>query len=90
MLWMNLVHVEIVTFSISRTFAASICGKIAKMISVIATPVDMKLKLIPILRHMHHDIATSTKVFLVFQRIKQEIMQQSDKKQCIIWLNSIN
>ncbi|XP_041351587.1 integrator complex subunit 7-like [Gigantopelta aegis] len=45
----------------SKTFAASICGKIAKMISAIATPVDMKLKLIPILRHMHHDITTATK-----------------------------
>jgi len=32
------------------------------MIEEIATPVDLKLRLIPVLQHMHHDIQTSAKV----------------------------
>ena len=32
------------------------------MIEQIATPVDLKLRLIPVLEHMHLDIATASKV----------------------------
>ncbi|KAG8584348.1 hypothetical protein GDO81_008788 [Engystomops pustulosus] len=39
----------------SKDFAAGICNKIGEMIQGLATPVDLKLKLIPILQHMHHD-----------------------------------
>ncbi|KAL5009066.1 hypothetical protein ScPMuIL_014647 [Solemya velum] len=45
----------------SRIFAANICGKIAQMIEGLATPVDLKLKLIPVLQHMHHDAETAAK-----------------------------
>ncbi|OWF54349.1 integrator complex subunit 7-like isoform X2 [Mizuhopecten yessoensis] len=45
----------------SHTFAANICSKIATMIEQIATPVDLKLRLIPILQHMHHDVDTAAK-----------------------------
>ncbi|XP_078589616.1 integrator complex subunit 7-like [Branchiostoma floridae x Branchiostoma japonicum] len=46
----------------SRTFAVGICNKIAEMIQGLATPVEMKLKLIPIFQHMHHDAQTAAKV----------------------------
>lgn len=38
------------------------------MIERVESPVDLKLKLIPILQHMHHDAATATKVdiFIIF------------------------
>ncbi|CAE1237033.1 INTS7 [Acanthosepion pharaonis] len=45
----------------SKTFSASICDRIAEMIERVESPVDLKLKLIPILQHMHHDAATATK-----------------------------
>ncbi|XP_048392416.1 integrator complex subunit 7 isoform X2 [Stegostoma tigrinum] len=50
----------------SKDFAAGICNKIGEMIEGLATPVDLKLKLIPILQHMHHDatLASSTRILL--------------------------
>lgn len=36
------------------------------MIQGLTTPVHMKLQLIPILQHMHHDTATSAMVYLKF------------------------
>lgn len=44
------------------SFAASICNKLSDMIQDIATPVELKLQLIPILQHMYHDVQTSSKV----------------------------
>ncbi|KAK6183079.1 hypothetical protein SNE40_010625 [Patella caerulea] len=51
--------------AVSKIFAAGICSKIAEMISGLATPVDMKLQLIPIFQHMHHDITTASKAWKV-------------------------
>ncbi|ESP02279.1 hypothetical protein LOTGIDRAFT_91873, partial [Lottia gigantea] len=48
--------------AVSKVFAAGICNKLAEMISGLATPVDMKLQLILIFQHMHHDITTAAKV----------------------------
>ncbi|XP_071162699.1 integrator complex subunit 7-like [Mytilus edulis] len=45
----------------SSSFAASICNNLSDMIQNIATPVDLKLQLIPILQHMYHDMQTSSK-----------------------------
>ncbi|KAI7800044.1 integrator complex subunit 7 [Triplophysa rosa] len=39
----------------SKDFAAGICNKISEMIQGLDTPVELKLKLIPMLQHMHHD-----------------------------------
>ena len=47
---------------VHRTFSATICGKMIAMLSGLATPVEMKMKLIPSLRHMHHDADTAAKV----------------------------
>lgn len=38
------------------------CSKIAFMIESLQTPISMKLQLIPVLRHMHHDAATAALV----------------------------
>ena len=38
------------------------CSKIAEMIQGLATPVNIKLKLIPILQYMHHDAHTAAMV----------------------------
>lgn len=43
----------------SRMFAINMCSKISDMIQGLATPVNIKLKLIPILQHMHHDAQTA-------------------------------
>ncbi|XP_065728553.1 integrator complex subunit 7 isoform X4 [Phocoena phocoena] len=50
----------------SKDFAVGICNKISEMIQGLATPVDLKLKLIPILQHMHHDaiLASSARELL--------------------------
>ncbi len=46
----------------SKSFAGSMCNKLADMIERVESPVEMKLKLIPIFQHMHHDAATAVKV----------------------------
>ncbi|KAG8313327.1 Integrator complex subunit 7 [Homalodisca vitripennis] len=38
------------------------CNKISHMIQGLATPAHMKLQLIPILQHMHHDTSTAAMV----------------------------
>ena len=45
-----------------RTFATGIFNKLAEMIQGLVTPVDMKIKLIPVFQHMHHDANTTVKV----------------------------
>uniref|UniRef100_K1PBL2 Integrator complex subunit 7 n=1 Tax=Magallana gigas TaxID=29159 RepID=K1PBL2_MAGGI len=45
----------------SKVFAANICSKIAEMIEDIATPVHLKLQLIPIMKNMYHDSSTAAK-----------------------------
>ncbi|XP_038074195.1 integrator complex subunit 7-like isoform X2 [Patiria miniata] len=39
----------------SRTFASGICHKLAELIQGLSIPAEIKLKLIPIFKHMHHD-----------------------------------
>lgn len=46
----------------SKSFAVSMCSKISNMIRGISTDMVMKLALIPILKHMHHDTTTATMV----------------------------
>ncbi|KAG9484611.1 hypothetical protein GDO78_010148 [Eleutherodactylus coqui] len=53
----------------SRDFAAGICNKIGEMIQGLATPVDLKLKLIPILQHMHHDAILASNSRQVLQQL---------------------
>lgn len=38
------------------------CSKVASMIESLQTPIAMKLQLIPVLRHMHHDAKTAAMV----------------------------
>lgn len=38
------------------------CSKVASMIESLQTPIGMKLQLIPVLRHMHHDANTAALV----------------------------
>lgn len=45
-----------------RSFAVSMCSKVASMIESLHTPITMKLQLIPVLRHMHHDANTAALV----------------------------
>ncbi|KAL7888587.1 hypothetical protein AOLI_G00035610 [Acnodon oligacanthus] len=45
----------------SKDFAAGICNKISEMIQGLDTPVDLKLKLIPMLQYMHHDAALASR-----------------------------
>ncbi|XP_028858154.1 integrator complex subunit 7 isoform X1 [Denticeps clupeoides] len=44
----------------SKDFAAGICNKISEMIQELDTPVELKLKLIPVLQHMHHNAALAS------------------------------
>lgn len=46
----------------SKSFAISMCNKVSEMIQGQATPANMKLHLIPILQHMHHDTVTAAMV----------------------------
>uniref|UniRef100_A0A3Q3LV87 Integrator complex subunit 7 n=1 Tax=Labrus bergylta TaxID=56723 RepID=A0A3Q3LV87_9LABR len=50
----------------SKDFAAGICNKVSEMIQALDTPVELKLKLIPMLQHMHHDssLASSSRELL--------------------------
>ncbi|XP_063079840.1 integrator complex subunit 7 [Engraulis encrasicolus] len=44
----------------SKDFAVGICNKLREMIQGLDTPVEMKLKLIPVLQHMHHDASVAS------------------------------
>ena len=46
----------------SKSFAVSMCSKVASMIESLQTPINMKLQLIPVLRHMYHDASTAALV----------------------------
>ncbi|TRY73744.1 hypothetical protein TCAL_00974 [Tigriopus californicus] len=46
----------------SQMFATNMCEKISEMIRGHAMPLEMKLKLIPIYQHMHHDAQTACDV----------------------------
>ncbi|KAL7388630.1 hypothetical protein ABVT39_018032 [Epinephelus coioides] len=50
----------------SKDFAAGICNKVSEMIQGLDTPVELKLKLIPMLQHMHHEasLASSSRELL--------------------------
>lgn len=48
--------------SCSKIFASNIFGKIGEMIEGLKTPVEVKLKLVPIFQHMHHDAETASTV----------------------------
>ena len=48
-----------------RAFAASLFDRIAEMIEDVQSPLDRKMKLIPLLVHMHHNTNLSAKVFLL-------------------------
>ncbi|CAJ1076974.1 integrator complex subunit 7 [Xyrichtys novacula] len=50
----------------SKDFAVGICNKVSEMIQGLDTPVELKLKLIPMLQHMHHDagLASSSRDLL--------------------------
>ncbi len=43
----------------SKSFSVNMCSKISEMIRGFATPLDMKIKLVPIFQHMHHDAQTA-------------------------------
>ncbi|XP_059168675.1 integrator complex subunit 7-like [Physella acuta] len=71
----NAVEVEAAIFAAekfsekSKMFAASVCSKIGAMIAGLSTPTEMKLRLIPILQHMHHDTETATKAIDLCQSV---------------------
>lgn len=44
----------------SKTFASNICPKIGEMIQGLATPVEIKLKLLTVFQQMHHDAQTTS------------------------------
>ena len=47
---------------IKRSFAASLFTRISEMIEDIESPLERKMKLIPLLVHMHHDTSLSAQV----------------------------
>uniref|UniRef100_A0A2C9JPR4 Integrator complex subunit 7 n=1 Tax=Biomphalaria glabrata TaxID=6526 RepID=A0A2C9JPR4_BIOGL len=79
----NPVEVEAAIFAAerfsekSKTFAANVCSKIGIMIAGLSTPTEMKLRLIPILQHMHHDTETAAKAIELCQTVLRNF---SDKK----------
>ncbi|KAI5750269.1 hypothetical protein M8J76_014229 [Diaphorina citri] len=67
----NTVEVEAAIYAavqfaaVSKTFAVSMCNKMSTMIQGLSTPVNMKLQLIPVLQHMHHDTTTAAMVRII-------------------------
>ncbi|XP_074844722.1 integrator complex subunit 7 isoform X2 [Carettochelys insculpta] len=83
LLLLTFLHSQI--FSLHRDFAGGICNKISEMIQGLATPVDLKLKLIPILQHMHHDasLASSSR-----QLLQQLVTSYPSTKMVIVTLHT--
>jgi integrator complex subunit 7 len=55
------IYAAIKFTSISKSFADSVCDHISIMLEDITTPLDRKIKLLPILVNMHHDTQISLK-----------------------------
>ncbi|XP_046849594.1 integrator complex subunit 7-like [Xenia sp. Carnegie-2017] len=47
----------------SQTFSVSVCDKLIELIEGLATPINMKLKLVPIFQYMYHDTESSMKAW---------------------------
>lgn len=58
----NLYSVSVSVISFHRTFAMNMCDRLIHMIGGLATPVDVKLQLIQVFQHMHHDAETAATV----------------------------
>ena len=56
------IHASVQFAAQSKSFAISMCSKVAKMIESLQTPISMKIQLVPVLRHMHHDANTAALV----------------------------
>ncbi|XP_007951907.1 integrator complex subunit 7 [Orycteropus afer afer] len=80
-----LVSIGISLLCYRGDFAVGICNKISEMIQGLATPVDLKLKLIPILQHMHHDaiLASSAR-----QLLQQLVTSYPSTKMVIVSLHT--
>ncbi|XP_029449110.1 integrator complex subunit 7 isoform X2 [Rhinatrema bivittatum] len=70
----------------SKDFAAGVCNKIGEMIQGLATPVDLKLKLIPILQHMHHDASLASNAR---QLLQQLVASYPSTKMVIVTLHTL-
>jgi hypothetical protein len=45
------------------------CTKISSMVQRLSTPIDLKLRLIPIFQHMHHDVGTASMVCIAMKAV---------------------
>ena len=52
----------LVSGSSLRTFAVNMCERLTQMLSALSTPVKVKLQLIEVFQHMHHDAETAAQV----------------------------
>jgi integrator complex subunit 7 len=48
-----------------RSFATSALDQLARMVEDLSTPIDLKLKLLTILQHMHYNASMTNKVHLI-------------------------
>ncbi|XP_044738328.1 integrator complex subunit 7 [Chrysoperla carnea] len=64
----------------SKTFAISMCNKISDMIQGQVTPAYMKLQLIPILQHMHHDTSTA----ILVRKLCTDLLPKYPSKEFVI------
>lgn len=62
MLWNQIDENLLKTLFKLRSFAASLFDRITEMIEDIQSPLNRKMKLVPLLVHMHHDTSLSAKV----------------------------
>ncbi|CAG0888007.1 unnamed protein product [Cyprideis torosa] len=67
----------------SRTFANNICDKISTMMESLAHPIEVKLLLLPIFEHMHHDTDTAHRVR---ELCKAQLKQNANPSRDIVTL----
>jgi len=53
----------------SRSFASSIWQPVTEMIKGLVTPIDIKLKLIPVLKFMYHDTNVAKEIFAICEEL---------------------
>ena len=58
----------------------NMCDRLTCMIGGLATPVDVKLQLIQVFQHMHHDTETATTVCII---INPYMSIHNEFRQCI-------
>ncbi|KAA0202962.1 hypothetical protein HAZT_HAZT007888, partial [Hyalella azteca] len=70
--------------AVSKTFAVSMCERLTQMLSALSTPVEVKLQLIKVFQHMHHDAETAATVGAIVRGVCLQLLERYPTQRVVI------